>query len=115
PVVGDRLVEESDRQAVQRGVLDGWLPVEGPAAPLRSGFHLQVLRRRNCYGADEETALAAASHRLRDPGSGEDAAVLRRRHRASADGNLVRVGRAVWQGAHLRAYVLRDRGRRRAG
>src|SRR5262249_29750131 len=51
-LVGHRLVEESDRQALQRGVLAGRqyssterFPVASPAAPLRGGFHVQVLMK----------------------------------------------------------------------
>ena len=40
---GDRLVEESDRQDLQRRVFHGRLSLESAAAPLRGRFYLQVL------------------------------------------------------------------------
>ena len=64
-MVGHRLVEESDQQDLQCGVLHGRLPVAGVAAPLRRRCHLQVLsareharvRRKEYYPGGHRTAL----------------------------------------------------------
>ena len=60
-VDGDRLVQESDQQDLQRGVLPGRLPLASPAAPLRSRFHFQVLMQRRCAMA-QSTKLPTRLH-----------------------------------------------------